>query len=344
MRPATGCCAISPSRSRRSCASPISPRATAATSSSCSCPTRRRKAPWKSRSAFATASPAHRSSSTARASRRASASASPATRKTAPRSTRSPPMPTARSTPPNRTAATAASSSAPPSRRKRQLPVLPDDWHAELAVRLAFHLTEAELGVDGARRDEVGVRPEYELAIAGLASEPDAHLNQALAEPGAARLGLDEEQPQLGGARALPDDKRRADALAVAFGDPAVLVLGIEVTQELGDDVGHQGLEQGAPAVLLAVEHAVALHHPAHVARAVRTQCGRVRRRARYEHRLDGLHRRDQPRALAARERRQHLAHRAARGLIQRGEGLAALRRERQPDMARIVPRRLALH
>src|SRR5919204_3886098 len=130
---------------------------------------------------------------------------------------------------------------------KRQLPVLADHHHAELPVRLALHLAKAELGVNRARREQIGVRPEDELAIARLARKRDALLDEALAETGAARLRLDEEQPQLGDRVGFADDKRRADPLAMfinaALGDPAVLALGIEVAQELGDDVGHQRLE-----------------------------------------------------------------------------------------------------
>src|SRR2546428_7324177 len=41
---------------------------------------------------------------------------------------------------------------------------------------------------------------------------------------------------------------------------------------------------------------------------------------------------------------REHLAHRAARAVVQRAEGLASLRGERQAGLTRVVLRGLALH
>src|SRR3954470_16829065 len=345
-RPATCSCASSPSASRRSCASPTSRRATAATSSSCCCPTRPAKARWKWPSASAAASPTRMSRSAANGSFPASASASPATRKMARRSMRSPRTPTARSTPPSRTAATARSSSAP--RRKPQFPILTDHRHAELPVRPAFHEPEAELRIYGARGGQVLVRPEDELAVAATAGEGDAFLDQPLAEALPPDLRLDEQQPQLCDVAAFIDHKHRADALDMlidaAFGDPAALALGVELAQELADDVGNERLEQGTPAVFAFVQDAVALHHPPHVAGPMRPQRDLGLGFARLEHLFDRAERADEGASLRHAERCEHLAGDATRALIERGERLAALRRERQPYAPGVVPRALALH
>src|SRR5437016_7642927 len=161
----------------------------AATSSSCCCPTRRRRARSKSPSASAVESTPLPSTRADATWPRASASASPATRKTARRSMRSRHTPTAPSIQPSRTAATARSSSA---RRQLKLPEFTDHGHTELAVRLALHQPETQLRIDGARRGEIRVRPEHELAVARSAREVDALLDEAPAEAFAACRGLDE--------------------------------------------------------------------------------------------------------------------------------------------------------
>ena len=138
-------------------------------------------------------------------------------------------------------------------------------------------------------------------------------------------MRLNEQQAQLGGRAALIHHEDRADALAVALGNPAALALGIELAQEFGDDVGHQRLEQRAPAVLLAVEHAVALDDPAHVARPMRAQCDlalraiedRVRLGERFHQRL----------AVRHRQRREHLAGRTTRSFVEHREGAPAFGR-----------------
>src|SRR5438067_13077494 len=121
--------------------------------------------------------------------------------------------------------------------------------------------------------------------------------------------------------------KTEPHPFARALGDPAAAAPWIEVAQELGDDVGDQRLEQRAPTVLLLVEDAVALDHPAHVAGTVRPQRDFVFCRRRLEHRLHCAEGTDQGASLPASERREHLAHGAARALVERSERLATLRR-----------------
>ena len=88
--------------------------------------------------------------------------------------------------------------------------------------------------------------------------------------PEAARRRLDEQQAKLRDRLRFGNDEDRADDLSVALGDPAALALRIEVVDEVGDDARDEGLEAFVPAVLLGVEHAVAMDDPAHVAGAVR--------------------------------------------------------------------------
>src|SRR5437016_7513375 len=181
----------------------------------------------------------------------------------------SPRAPTGRSTRPSRKAATASSDTAPGSprgRSQRELPELADEFVAEARVPLLSHPPETALLVDRARRGEIRLRPEHELAVALGARKGDAFFDQPPAEPAAARRGLDDQQAQLGGRSRLLDDEHRADALAAALGDPAALARRIEVLDEPGDDPGHQRLEALVPAVFLGVERAVPLHHPAQVA------------------------------------------------------------------------------
>src|ERR1700694_699422 len=153
-----------------------------------------------------------------------------------------------------------------------QLPVFARQIIAEAAVRFLSDQLEPALPVDVARRREIRLRPQRELPVALRAREGDAFVDQALADAPAARLRLDQKQAQLCGRCGLLDDERRADALAGPFGGPAALQLGIEVSYELGHDLGHQRLEALVPAVLLGVQRAVTVHHPAEIAGTVRTQ------------------------------------------------------------------------
>jgi hypothetical protein len=88
----------------------------------------------------------------------------------------------------------------------------------------------------------------------------------------------------------------------------------------------------------------VGLHHPAHVAGAVRAQLDLARRLLAVQQRLDGLHRADEPLALLARQLREHRTGQLARALVEHRPGLAPLVGQRQRPGARVVRRRLALH
>src|SRR2546421_506180 len=75
--------------------------------------------------------------------------------------------------------------------------------------------TEAGLRVDLAGGDEHAVGPERDLAIAGLPREAHAFCDQSCADPQAARLRMDDQEPQLADRLRLRDEEDGADDLAV---------------------------------------------------------------------------------------------------------------------------------
>src|SRR5204863_28496 len=137
--------------------------------------------------------------------------------------------PTARSTRPSRKAATAWSDTArsSPGRSQRELPELADESVAEARVPLLSHSPESAPPVERARRGEIRLRPQREPAVALGARKADAFLDQPPAEPAAARLRLDDQEPQLRHGLRVLHHEHRADALAVELGDPAGLAFRI---------------------------------------------------------------------------------------------------------------------
>ena len=137
-------------------------------------------------------------------------------------------------------------------------------------MTFAFDELEARALVDAAGCDEDVVCPEHQLAIARRPRETEALVHESRADTEASRPRLDEEEPELRDRLCLLDAEHAPGALAVDLRDPAALALGIEVCDELRDNVGHQRFERLVPAVLLRIERAVALDDPAHVAWPVR--------------------------------------------------------------------------
>src|SRR5437660_682879 len=176
-----------------------------------------------------------------------------------------------------------------------ELPGLRDQVVAEALVRLLLEQPKADAGVDVARRQQIALRPQPHLAVTGGTREADALVHQTAADAQPARLRLDQEQAQLADRLCRLDQKDASHTLAMALGDPAPLALGVEVIDESGDDAGHERLEVLVPAVLLGVQRAVPLDHPAHVAGAWLTQHAVAGARGRLaERELDGAHRLDQ--------------------------------------------------
>ena len=74
------------------------------------------------------------------------------------------------------------------------------------------------------------------------------------------------------------DQKHRADGDAIELGDPAECCARRRTRSEICGNLRHQRFERGIKTVFAGVERAVALHHPAHVARPMIAQ-DRARRR-----------------------------------------------------------------
>src|SRR5262249_22106006 len=116
------------------------------------------------------------------------------------------------------------------------------------------------------RGPEVALRPERDAAVAGLAREAHALVDEAFAEALAPRLGLEEQEPQLRDGRGLPDQEDAAEEAPVPLRDPAALLPRVVGLDEVGDDARDQALERAVVAELAGVEQAVALHDPPQVA------------------------------------------------------------------------------
>ena len=144
------------------------------------------------------------------------------------------------------------------SLRMRELegkgPRLRDEIVAETVMRFLLHQAETGLLVEVPGGIETLVGPERDLPVARLSREADALGHEAPADAESSRGRLDEEQPELGDGRGLPDQEDAADVLAIPLGDPASLPLRIEVSEEPGRDLGDQRLELRIPAVLFRVD------------------------------------------------------------------------------------------
>src|ERR1700737_2767741 len=124
--------------------------------------------------------------------------------------------------------------------RQRQFPELPDKVAPEAAVWLLTHQAKAGGLVDMAGRDQHGVGPQRDLAIAPRAGEADALGDEPAADAEPARPGLDIEQAQFGDLLALLDEEYGTGDRTLALGDPAALAVGVEVLDEPGGDPGAQ--------------------------------------------------------------------------------------------------------
>ena len=82
--------------------------------------------------------------------------------------------------------------------------------------------------INFARGDQDALGPQRDLAVAALARKADAFAHQSLAKPLAAPARIDQQQPQFCNLVGLPDQKHRADRLAVDLGDPAMFARVIE--------------------------------------------------------------------------------------------------------------------
>src|SRR5690606_24422806 len=123
-------------------------------------------------------------------------------------------------------------------------------------------------GVEPASRFLDGVGPEAHAFVAGIAGEAHALLDQRAADAEAAGGGLDIEHAQLrrAGNAFGRHDEDRADDSAIALSHPEVLGRALRGSVILVVDLGDERLELAVPAVLLAVDDALPVHHPADIA------------------------------------------------------------------------------
>ena len=157
-----------------------------------------------------------------------------------------------------------------------QLPRLGDEVLGKTVVRFLFDFEKTGFGVDVAGRQQIALGPQPDLAIASGAGEVQQVVDQAHADALTARVRLDQEQTQLAHFLRGFDQEHTANRHAAPLGDPAVFMARIRVLDELGHDARHQGFKLLVEAVLMGVQHRVALDHPAHVTGAMRTDGKRL--------------------------------------------------------------------
>src|ERR1700680_152347 len=229
--------------------------------------------------------------------------------------------------------------------RQPELPGLRRQIAAEALVSLLRKTPKTARLVNAPRRKQLALGPQNDLSITRLAGESDALIDQPSAQTQTARVRLDQQQTKLGDSWRLAHQKDAAQDLTASLGDPAAFALDIECLHEMRRNFGDQRLEMLVITILFGVEHAVAMRHPANVARPKRAQ--RVRRRFWFcrpgsQRLLDRRHRRGEPRTFEIRQRRKHCRHLLTRTELERHKGLPPARRQRQNLLAAIIGRRLA--
>src|SRR6202011_640543 len=214
-----------------------------------------------------------------------------------------------------------------PCRLARQ-PELPGFRHQIAAEAMVGFLRDAPktaLFVNAPGREQLALGPQNDLSITRLPRNSDALVDQPSAQTQTARIGLDQQQTKLGDGWRLAHQKDAAQDLTASLGDPAAFALDIVCLHEMRRNVGDQRLEMLVITILFGVEHAVAVRHPADVARPKRAQ--RIRRRFWFrlpgsERLLDRHHRRCEPRTFELRKRRKHRRHLLPRTHLERRKGL----------------------
>src|SRR5262245_53181602 len=104
-------------------------------------------------------------------------------------------------------------------------------------MRLFFDEPETGFFIDMPGGVKQAVRPKRDLLVSRLPGEPQAFIDQALADAQPPRARLDQQQAQLRHRIRFFDEEYAAGDLASAFGDPAPLALGVVVTDEFRRDL-----------------------------------------------------------------------------------------------------------
>src|SRR5713101_5945826 len=121
-----------------------------------------------------------------------------------------------------------------------QIPRLSDQVAPEAMVRLFAGQLETSLLVQAARRSQLTLRPECDLAIPRTAGEAHALADQGAADAQAAGRGLHQQEAELGDGLRFSHQQNGAEIFARPLRDPATLALRIMPLAEGGDDLGYQ--------------------------------------------------------------------------------------------------------
>src|ERR1035438_6482612 len=225
------------------------------------------------------------------------------------------------------------------SAAERQPPVLPYQVVAEAAVLLGAGELEAGPLVDAARRGEHVVGPQHDLRVAGPAGEGNALGDEAAAQAHAPRSRLDEQQAELRGRIRFAHAEHASGWRAVQFGNPGRLARRAGTSRVVRDDPGDECLVAAVPSVILRVKRAIAVHHPAQVARAGRPEHEGGGPRGSLDDLPDGRHRSGQPPLAVLGEGGQQRADLVIGAAIQHPERFPA-RLGQGDDLAAAVRRR----
>ena len=128
------------------------------------------------------------------------------------------------------------------------------------------HVREAGGLVYATGRDEHIIRPKRQLPVAGSSRLIDTSINKLTANSLAANARIHEQQAKPADRIRLAHKENAADRRAGFVRYPATLAVGLVVLHERRDDLGDEPLELEVPPVLLAIDDAMALDDPAHVA------------------------------------------------------------------------------
>src|SRR5262245_65676598 len=144
----------------------------------------------------------------------------------------------------------------PPSRPlELQIPELGDDVLAPAAAGLARCQPEPSAFVDVPCGGQHAVRPQSDLCVTFGPREAHAVIDKPGTQSKSARFRIHQQQAQPRDIGLIVLHQHdTADVLAVHLGDPAPLALGIEIVDEIGNDLRAQALKWITPAVLVQIK------------------------------------------------------------------------------------------
>src|SRR6516225_7070959 len=127
--------------------------------------------------------------------------------------------------------------------RDVELPRFPHKVVTEAAVRLLLDQLVTCSRIDVARRHQHAVRPQRDLSVAGASRKTPAFVYETTADSKAATVRLHIEKTQFSDGTRLFDEEDRTYRFAITFCDPAPFPRSVEVPDELGRQLGDEGLK-----------------------------------------------------------------------------------------------------